>query len=147
MSKAYALSGLRVAYLCAASHQLETLRRLTPPWSISLPAQIAAAHALKAHDYYTLRYRETHKLRTELITGLHELGISEIIPGCANFVMLHLPIDCDDAHSIVNICRTHGLYLRDVSGMGSVLGNHAIRIAVKDATTNQRMLKVLKKVL
>ncbi len=147
LSKVYALSGLRVAYLCASPHQLESLRVITPPWSVSLPAQIAATHALKSHDYYRMRYRETHKLRTELICGLRHLGISEIIPGCANFVMFHLPMECDSARSIVQKCRTHGLYLRDTAGMGSTIGSRSIRIAVKDEETNQRMLNVLDNVL
>ena len=47
MSKAYAFSGARVAYLCAGQHQLESLRPLTPPWAVSLPAQIAAVKALE----------------------------------------------------------------------------------------------------
>ena len=33
MSKVYALSGARVAYLCAGPHQLEALRAITPPWA------------------------------------------------------------------------------------------------------------------
>ena len=147
LSKVYALSGLRAAYLCASPHQLESLRVITPPWSVSFPAQIAATHALKAHDYYSLRYQETHKLRTHLIEGLNRLGISEIIPGCANFIMFHLPMECESARSIVKKCRTHGLYLRDAAGMGSEVGNRAIRIAVKDEVTNQRMLNILENVL
>ena len=147
LSKVYALSGLRVAYLCASPHQLESLRVITPPWSVSLPAQIAATHALKSHDYYSMRYRETHKLRTDLIAGLYRLGISEIIPGCANFVMFHLPMECESALSIVQKCTAHGLYLRDTAVMGSEIGNRAIRIAVKDAGTNQRMLIVLENAL
>ena len=147
LSKVYALSGLRAAYLCASPHQLEELRVLTPPWSVSLPAQIAAAYALKSDDYYNMRFRETHKLRAGLISGLQKLGISEIIPGYANFVMFHLPVEYDSADSVVKTCRTHGLYLRDVSGMGSTLGDNAIRMAVKDASTNQRMLEILENVL
>ena len=147
MSKVYALSGMRVAYLCASPHQLESLRILTPPWSVSLPAQIAATHALQSQDYYTKQYQETHKLRAQLISGLQKLGISEIIPGCANFVMFHLPMGFDDAQTIVSKCRRRGLYLRDVSGMGSTIGNRAIRLAVKDASTNQRMLNILDSVL
>ena len=147
LSKVYALSGLRAAYLCASPHQLENLRVLTPPWSVSLPAQIAAAHALKSDDYYNMQFRETHKLRAELISGLQKLGISEIIPGRAKFLMFHLPMECGRADSIVKKCRTHGLYLRDVSGMGSAIGNNAIRMAVKDASTNQRMLEILETVL
>jgi histidinol-phosphate/aromatic aminotransferase/cobyric acid decarboxylase-like protein len=42
MSKVYALSGARVAYLSAGQHQLEELRAITPPWVVSLPSQVAA---------------------------------------------------------------------------------------------------------
>ena len=46
MSKVYALSGLRAAYLVAPRHLLEGLRAVTPPWAVSLPAQVAAVAAL-----------------------------------------------------------------------------------------------------
>src|SRR6266567_4724142 len=59
MSKVYALSGARVAYLCAGPHQLEELRAITPPWVVSLPAQVAAVRALQDQDYYAARYAET----------------------------------------------------------------------------------------
>lgn len=144
LSKVYALSGLRAAYLCASPHQLEDLRILTPPWSVSLPAQIAATYALQSPAYYAMRYRETHELRAALVNGLRRLGISEIIPGIANFVMFHLPPERDDVASIVMRCRTQGLFLRDVSGMGSAMGGQAIRMTVKDAASNRRMLTILK---
>ena len=51
MSKVYGLSGARVAYLCAGPHQLEALRAITPPWVVSLPAQVAAVRALQNPDY------------------------------------------------------------------------------------------------
>ena len=59
MSKVYALSGARAAYLCAGAHQLEALRAITPPWVIGLPAQVAAVRALQDPAYYAARYRET----------------------------------------------------------------------------------------
>ncbi|WP_372847436.1 aminotransferase class I/II-fold pyridoxal phosphate-dependent enzyme, partial [Pontiella sp.] len=77
MSKVYALSGLRAGYLCATAKTLEPLRGLLPPWSVSLPAQVAAVHALRNPDYYAECYRETHRLRTRLIEGLRALGIEE----------------------------------------------------------------------
>lgn len=57
MSKAYALSGARVAHLAAGRHQLEDLRALTPPWVIGLPSPVAATHALECPDYYEARSR------------------------------------------------------------------------------------------
>ena len=147
MSKVYALSGLRVAYLCASAHQLEELRHITPPWSVSLPAQLAATYALQSKKYYDGLYEKTHALRERLIENLRELGIEEIIQGQANFIMLHLPGDGINSEDLVSQCRALGLYIRDVSPMGKSLGSHAIRIAVKDEKTNQRIIKILKKVL
>ena len=61
LSKVYALSGARAAYLCAGPHQLEALRSLTPPWSVSLPAQVAAVNALQDPEYYARQYRKTRR--------------------------------------------------------------------------------------
>src|SRR6185503_4961324 len=74
MSKVYALSGARVAYLCAGPHQLEELRSITPPWVVSLPAQVAAVRALQAPEYFAARYAETAVLRQKLAAGLEQLG-------------------------------------------------------------------------
>jgi len=144
MSKVYALSGLRAAYLCASPHQLEELKVITPPWSVSLPAQIAATYALHANDYYAKRYRETKELREKLVQELSAMGIAEIIPGIANFVMFHLPETMDTAEAIVKACRDRGLFLRNVAGMGSEVGRRAMRMAVKDEETNNRMLEIFR---
>jgi histidinol-phosphate/aromatic aminotransferase/cobyric acid decarboxylase-like protein len=140
MSKVYALSGLRAAYLCAGAHQLEALRAITPPWVVSLPAQIAAVEALLDLPYYQARYKETHGLRLQLKAGLEALGWN-VVPGCANFLLCHLP--SAGAAELVRQCRHHGLYLRDAAAMSSRLGTDTIRIAVKDAGTNARMLDIL----
>jgi histidinol-phosphate/aromatic aminotransferase/cobyric acid decarboxylase-like protein/GNAT superfamily N-acetyltransferase len=147
MSKVYGLSGLRVGYLCGSQSVLEPLRSLMPPWSVSLPAQVAAVHALKSADYYTSRYRETHQLRAQLVEGLRQLGIREIIPGLANFIMFHLPEKLPDGQTVINRCRSQGLFIRDAGEMGTGMGERSIRMAVKDAETNQRMLRILENTL
>lgn len=147
MSKVYALSGLRVAYLCASSKLINELKRITPPWAVSLPAQIAAVMALQDPEYYLERYKETHILRDGLIAQLKDLNVLDIIPGVANFLLCHLPENGPDAATIVNRCQRYGLYLRDVSTMGKSIGRHAFRIAVKDKYTNERMVEILQKAL
>ena len=62
MSKVYALSGARVAYLCGGQHQIEPLRTITPPWVISMPAQLAVVYAFYDPGFYEARYKETHIL-------------------------------------------------------------------------------------
>jgi histidinol-phosphate/aromatic aminotransferase/cobyric acid decarboxylase-like protein len=143
MSKAYALSGLRVAYLCAGAHQLEALRAVTPPWAVSLPAQVAATAALKDQVYYAARYDETRVLRAHLGRQLESLGW-EVVPGVANFLLAHLPASGVSAERLVHECRRHDLYLRNAALMGSQMSSQAIRVAVKDAATNARMVGAIR---
>ena len=147
MSKVYALSGLRAAYLCANPNNIMPLKRITPPWVISLPAQIAATYALKQEDYYIKKYQETHELRNKLELQLKQIGIDEIIPGIANFIMFHLGTDKFSASRIVNECKLKKLYLRDLSGMGTSFEDDAIRMAVKDLNTNNKMIAILRECL
>lgn len=143
MSKVYALSGVRCAYLCAPPHLLEGLRAITPPWAVSLPAQVAAVAALQDNGYYAERYRQTHTLRAELSEALSALRSIEIVPGAANFLLCHLPADGPSAADVAARCRSHGLFVRDASTMGATLGRHAIRIAVKERPTLHRMIDIL----
>ncbi|MBL9219184.1 MAG: histidinol-phosphate aminotransferase family protein [Opitutaceae bacterium] len=143
MSKVYALSGARVAYLCAGHHQLEALRAITPPWVVGLPAQVAAVRALQDPAYYAARYQETAGLRESLASGLRELGW-DVLPGIANFLLCHLPEGGPDADTVVRLARAEGVFLRDAVRMGARLGPRAVRIAVKDAAANARMLTVLR---
>lgn len=145
MSKVYALSGARVAYLCASPHQLEELRAFTPPWVVGLPAQVAAVKALADPDYYAARREETHRMREQLVLDLSALGW-DVIPGSANFLLSHLPAAGPNARELAEDCARHGLFVRDAAAMGSTLGDRAVRIAVKDAETNRRMLEILSKI-
>lgn len=142
MSKVYALSGVRVAYLCAGAHQLEALRAITPPWVVGLPAQVAAVQALAEPAYYAARYRETAELREALATTLRELGL-RVVPGIANFLLCELPKEAPAAGEVVRFCRERGLFLRDAALMGARLGDRYLRLAVKDAATNRRMVEIL----
>ncbi len=146
MSKVYALSGARVAYLCAGAHQIENLRAITPPWVVSLPAQVSAVAALGDPDYYSIKYDETHRLSAELSKGLESLEW-RVIPGVANFLLCLLPTPGPCASEVVQAARLQKLFLRDAAAMGSALGSHAVRIAVKDSETNQRMLQILANVV
>jgi histidinol-phosphate/aromatic aminotransferase/cobyric acid decarboxylase-like protein len=147
MSKVYALSGMRAAYLCGPMHQLSELIRWTPPWAVSLVAQVAAVRALEDAAYYAERYAETDLLRENLIDGLRNLGVREIVPGKANFVMFHLEPEHPTVESVIQESRESGVYLRDVTSMGMHLGAGALRIAVKDKKSNQMILETLEKML
>jgi histidinol-phosphate/aromatic aminotransferase/cobyric acid decarboxylase-like protein len=148
LSKVYALSGARAAYLVAAEGLVDELRALTPPWAVSLPAQVAAVHALQAPAYYAARHRQTHELRAVLAQDIRGIcpGM-EVITGVGNFVLCHLPPDTPDAVEVARRCQTRDLYLRVVGGASREWGDHALRVAVKDIETQRRMLEVLAEAL
>lgn len=147
LSKVYALSGVRAAYLCCSPHLIEALKFLTPPWAISLPSQLAAITALKDTKYYQEKYAQTHVLRAKLKHDLADLGVTEVIDGVANFLLFYLPPHFPQIDKFLKYCKAENLFLRDVSNMGKSLGNGAIRIAVKDEATNKRMIAIMEKVL
>lgn len=146
MSKVYALSGVRCAYLCGPAHLIDELKVLSPPWSVSLPGQMAACEALRNLSYYRKHWAETHQLREDLARNLAALGW-DIVPGCANFLLCHLPVDHPEASILIQACRKHSLYLRDISTMGRCFDRRSLRIAVKDTRTNEAMVGILQSTL
>lgn len=86
--KAYALSSIRVAYLCCSPHLPETLKHRTRPWAISLPAQAAAITALKDVASYNHKYTDTHSLRDNLKQKNFNLGIVEVVDGMSNVILI-----------------------------------------------------------
>lgn len=142
MSKVYALSGLRAAYLVGPRDVVADLRALTPPWAVGLIAQVAAVEALRDGAYYAARWAETHALRADLERRLaSDLG-ADVVRGVANFVLFHLPPGSPAPAEVAARCRARKLYVRDLGEMGDV-GRTALRVAVKDAATNARMLAIL----
>jgi histidinol-phosphate/aromatic aminotransferase/cobyric acid decarboxylase-like protein len=147
MSKVYALSGARVAYLCCPPHLIEILKQFAPPWSISLPAQAAAIATLLDEVYYKQKYAETRILRASLKQNLQKLGVREIIDGVANYLLFYLPEHFPQIDEFLECCKQKNLFLRDVSNMGKSIGKNAVRIAVKDDATNNRMIGIIKQSL
>lgn len=146
MSKVYAFSGVRCAYLCGPSQLIDELRPFSPPWAVSLPSQIAACEALRNVTYYQDKWIETRHLREELAKGLQNLGLN-VLPGCANFVLCHLSPNQPEASELAKACRQFNLFVRDVASMGKCFDKRMLRIAVKDQKTNFTMLQILGKIL
>jgi histidinol-phosphate/aromatic aminotransferase/cobyric acid decarboxylase-like protein/GNAT superfamily N-acetyltransferase len=124
MSKYYALSGARVAYLCGPPRFVERVRARTPPWVVSGPAQRAAIKALENPGYYMRRRAETQRLRERLRGCLIDAGLEPLdtVP-TANFVTAFSP--CAD---LAERCAAEGVFIRDVS---ADFGRPAVRIAVR----------------
>ncbi|MGW3730524.1 aminotransferase class I/II-fold pyridoxal phosphate-dependent enzyme [Streptomyces sp. NPDC000851] len=141
LSKMYALSGMRAAYLVAEPNTAAQLRRWTPPWPVSLPAQLAAVEALRDPAYYSDCWRRTHALRRQLAAGLAGLDKDVVVEeAVANFLTVTLPSGGPSAAQLVHECRRHDVYLRDLSPLSSEYQGRTVRIAVRDTAENARIV-------
>lgn len=147
MSKVYALSGLRAAYLVGPSAEIVELSRLVPPWAVSLPAQVAAVAALAEPSYYAAQYCATAELREQLASRLQtECGITAF-PSVTNCLLCTLPPNAPGADEVVNRARKHNLFIRSGAGIHPSLSRHTIRIGVKSKSMNERTVAILRELL
>jgi len=101
---------------------------------------VAAVRALDDPEYYAQQYRETHHQRRQLTGALSALGF-DVVSGTANFILAHVAEGRMTAAELRERCRTRHLFLRDVTDMG--VRAAAVRIAVKDGATNQRIVRIV----
>lgn len=130
MSKVYALSGARVAYLVASPEVIDGLRPWLPPWPVGLLAQAAAMEALRDPVYYAGRYAETVLLREELRVRLEPFNP---LPSRANYFLIRP----SDAGALAFRLREREIYVREF-GDGALAGRW-LRVSVKDAALNARI--------
>ncbi len=148
LSKMYALSGMRAAFLVTSPEVAADIRAWTPPWAISLPAQIAAVAALREPDYYQACWSRTNELRRELAADL--AGLAEDVTvqdGAANFLTITLPPEGPGAAEFVAHCRSHDVFLRDLSALSPQFQGRTVRIAVQDSEANARILAACRSAL
>lgn len=130
MSKVYALSGARVAYLVASPEVVDGLRPWLPPWPVGLLAQAAAMEALRDPGYYASRYAETHSLREDFRVRLAPF---DPLPSRANFFLIRPPRAADLARRL----RAEGIFVREFPD--GPLAGRWLRVSVKDAAANARI--------
>ena len=146
LSKVYGLSGHRAAYLATSPDNAARLRRLCPPWPVSLPGQLAAVRALADPAHYRRAWAATARLRGNLATRLSALPEVRVLESAANFVLLRLPQPCSAAR-VVQACRDAGVYLRDLSPLSADLCGRWVRVAVRTPDENERVAQALGRAL
>ena len=138
MSKCYALSGVRIAYMVGSGVQMEALSS-HPPWWLSRTSLKIGQAALKKESlaYYAERLRETRTVTNMMVGALRESGWSIVGHPVASFVTC-MPPRCVDAAKIVDILKQKGVYVRLAVGYPN-----SIRIAAQCMTKTRKLLKAL----
>ena len=132
LSKAYALSGVRVAYLVGYSRVPSP-----PPWIVSNPAMAAAVEALCDQSYYQLKWRETNAMTREFADLVRAFGLT-VYDGHLNAILIESP-----KPNWANDLAENGLIVRTPRGMGEVLGDQFVRIGLQPRSQWPAMLHAI----
>ena len=144
LSKIFAFSGIRAAYLCSSPQIISKLRNITPPWQLSFLSQVAIFNALDDYSYYEQKYIETSILKEDFVSELSKINNIKVISHGANFIFCKILDEKTKSIDLINYCKNYNLYLRDVTNMGTNFHGKFFRIAVKDKDANKKMIEIIK---
>jgi histidinol-phosphate aminotransferase len=87
-SKIYGLAGLRVGWAYCPAKVADVLNRIRGPFNVNVPAQCAAAAALKDRAHVERAFAHNEKWRDWLTSEIRKLGF-RVDDSVANFVLIH----------------------------------------------------------
>ncbi len=141
LTKFYAIPGLRAGYLAGPPRGIAHLAEAQPPWPLSTPALCAAVACLGEAQFRAATWEAIPRLRQALADGLTALGLS-VFPSQANYLLARLNGPGQSAAALAAALRPQGLLIRDCGNFPPLDGRY-LRLAVRSAEDNQRLLKAL----
>jgi histidinol-phosphate/aromatic aminotransferase/cobyric acid decarboxylase-like protein len=126
LSKAYALSGARVAYLLSPNAYSRSIRAATPPWIVSSVATNAAIAALADQAYYAMKWTQTRDRLSRFASELRRGGLTVHL-GHIPAILIGTP---EGARRRAAALAAAGVFVRAPDGMGDVLADDWIRVAL-----------------
>ncbi|MGV0762438.1 histidinol-phosphate transaminase [Tistrella mobilis] len=143
-SKIYGLAALRVGWAYCSPVVADVLNRIRNPFNVPLPAQIAAAAAVRDQEHVARVRDYTVAKRTWLAGELTALGLT-VHPSHGNFLLVDFPADGPNtAARVYEALMADGIILRAMASYG--LPN-ALRITIGAADSLDIMLASLKNIL
>ncbi len=139
MSKAFALTGLRVGYAVATRSTIAQLERLRPPGSVNTLSAKAAAVALRQPQIAVANAAALGHERDWLAARLTGLGLPPL-PSVTNFLLCRIGTP-DEADALNETLLRGGIVVRTF-GAGSPLAGH-LRFTVRNRAQNERFLDVI----
>jgi histidinol-phosphate aminotransferase len=138
-SKAYALAGLRVGFAIAAPATLRRIALYRPPGSIGTISATAVAVALREPAAMQANVDRVQRERPRLAAALDAAGWRPS-PSVTNFILLDL-VTAERSEAAALALMGRGLVPRTF-GHGHPLA-HCLRITVRDAAENDRLITVV----
>jgi len=139
LSKAFALTGLRVGYAVATRATIEQLERVRPPGSLNTLSAAAAARALRQPEIAAANAAALGKEREWLAARLTEAGLPPM-PSVTNFLLCRIgsPSEADE----LNEALLRGGIVVRTFGPDSPLAGH-LRFTVRNREQDERFIQVI----
>ena len=138
-TKMYAMAGLRLGYLMSSNVELlAKMNSVSPPWSVSIPAQAAGVVAIDQEEYVAKTRTYIKKEREFLCEALSVLKIQYFGPE-ANYIFFYDPIDW------YKELLEEGILIRDCSNYRG-LSKGYYRIAIRTRVENEALIKAMRKI-
>lgn len=137
-TKIFGMAGIRFGYLLSSNQKLlEGIRSVMQPWNVSIPAQAAAAAALKEEEYLFRTKKLISKERQFLLDELAKLGVQVIGAPAANFIFFRAEPE------LAQRFLEKGVLIRSCNNYAG-LGDGYFRIGVRSPEENRALLRIWK---
>lgn len=145
MTKFYTLPGLRLGYALTSAKTVDAMAQRQPPWSVNQLAAGLVAPLLADTDFAARTRAWLTRERPRLQAALEARGL-EVVPSEACFFLLRPSSDARGrgitAEVLLERLLRGGILARHTHGFGGLNGEW-LRLALRDADANNRLLKVL----
>jgi histidinol-phosphate aminotransferase len=139
-SKIYGLAGLRVGWAFCPANVVEVLNRVRGPFNVSVPAQRAAAAALKDRKHVEDSLAHNEHWRGWLVDEIRKTGL-RVDDSVGNFLLIHFPHDGPHtAREADEFLVSRGLILRPVLAYGLP---DCLRLTVAGEEANRKVAATL----
>jgi histidinol-phosphate aminotransferase len=138
-SKIYGLAGLRIGWAFCPAGVVEVLNRVRGPFNVNVPAQRAAAAALRDRKHVEDSLAHNDKWRSWLLESIRKAGL-RVDDSVGNFVLIHFPKAPHSAKEADAFLVARGLILRPVGGYGLP---DCLRLTVAGEEANRRVVAAL----
>lgn len=147
LTKFYGCPALRVGYAVGAPEVMASIAAMTPTWPVTLLALNALRVAIRDEDYARATLAENAAERARLSNGLAKLG-AVACPSAANYVLVRLSArSVPGALLRERLLREYRILVRNCDSYDSLETGRYLRIAVRSAGENDRLLSALEIVL
>ncbi len=133
MTKDYALAGLRLGYLLAASPIVDAVQRAQPPWSVNAVAQAAGCRALEARRDVERTLARTAEVSEDLVQALRHDLMLDVLPSMTHFFLVRV----GDAAATRSALLQRGMLVRDCTSFGLP---EFVRIASRRPAENRQLV-------